>query len=94
VGSPRKSSHRAGVAEAESRLTARGWNTVAGGSLPERRFGSRFPDLVMERDGGLIAVQVGRTPRSGLPISRERRALADLRASGDFEHVFFLPYGP
>lgn len=91
LGSP---AHRARITEAESRLAGRGWNTVAGGSLPERRFGSRFPDLVMERDGRLIAFQVGRTTGSGLPIARERRALADLRASGEFEHVFFLPFGP
>jgi RHS repeat-associated protein len=90
-GSP---AHGARVAEAEERFASRGWNTVSGGSLPERMYGRRFPDLVMERNGRLIAFQIGRTTRSGRPIARERRALGDLQATGEFEHVWFLGYGP
>jgi hypothetical protein len=66
---------------------------VAGGSLPEAKYGSRFPDLVMERNGQRIALQVGRTTKLGLPVARERRALVDLTATGEFDHVFFLRYG-
>jgi hypothetical protein len=47
----------------------------------------------MEREGSQIAFQVGRTTNAGLPVARERRALADLRGTGEFEHVFFLGYG-
>jgi hypothetical protein len=82
------------VAEVESRFLERGWTTIAGGMLPERRFGRRLPDLVMEREGSLIAFQVGRTTKSGIPVARDRRALDDLRALGQFQHVFFLGYKP
>jgi hypothetical protein len=57
-------------------------------------YGKRLPDLVMERNGKLIAIQVGRTTKSGIPIARERRALDDLRATGEFDHVWFVKYGP
>ncbi|MFI6680466.1 hypothetical protein [Kribbella sp. NPDC050470] len=88
-GSP---AHVDRIDEAETRLAARGWTTVAGGSLPERMYGSRFPDLVMQRGESTIAIQVGRATRRGLPIARERRAIADLRRTGAFDHVFFLKY--
>jgi len=88
-GSP---AHRGRIGEAEQRLQAKGWKTVAGGSRPEQKYGNRFPDLVMEKDGKQIAVQVGRTTQGGLPVSRERRAASDLRGSGQFSHVFVLGY--
>jgi hypothetical protein len=47
----------------------------------------------MERGGKRIAFQIGRTTKSGIPVARERRALADLRATGEFDHVYFLRYG-
>jgi RHS repeat-associated protein len=90
LGSP---AHRARIDETEARFADRGWDVVAGGSLPEVKFGSRFPDLVMERGGKRIAFQIGRTTKSGIPVARERRALADLRATGEFDHVYFLRYG-
>lgn len=58
------------------------------------RFGTRFPDLVMQRGSSTIAFQVGRATRGGLPVARERRAMADLQATGQFDHVFFLRYLP
>jgi hypothetical protein len=95
-GSP---AHVAKINEAEAMLNARGWQTVAGGSRPEMRIGNRFPDLIVERNGQRIAVQVGKRTRAGLPIARERRALADLRAAMDpttklpeFIHAFFVQY--
>jgi hypothetical protein len=90
-GSP---AHRARIYEAEQRFTARGWEVVAGGSLPEVRYGSRLPDLVLARDGKRIAFQVGRVTKAGRPIARERRALGDLRATGEFDNVYFLKYRP
>ncbi len=62
-------------------------------------FGNRFPDLVMEKNGRRIAVQVGKRTNAGrVPIARERRALKDLRQFTDpvdgssFDHVFFVEY--
>jgi hypothetical protein len=57
-------------------------------------YGRRYPDLVMEREGRTIAVQVGRATQAGQPVARERRAIADLRALGEFDHVFFISYSP
>jgi hypothetical protein len=90
-GSP---AHVAGIGEAEARLSDNGWTTVAGGSLPEAKYGARFPDLVVTRAGVTIAIQVGRTTAGGLPVAREVRALADLRSGDWFAHVFFLGYVP
>ena len=93
-GRPGKPAHRARISQAEQRLKAKGWDTTAGGwSLKERKFGNRFPDLVMEKGGRKIAVQVGLATKKGrIPIARERRAISDLRALDDFDHVFFLEY--
>jgi ribosomal protein L31 len=93
--------HVAKILQAESRLTGSGiWKTIAGGSLKERLFGRRFPDLVIENAAGQkIAIQVGkRNLFNRLPISRESRALQYLRGLRDangnrvFEHVFFIEY--
>jgi hypothetical protein len=60
-----------------------------------------MPDLVMERNGQLIAIQVGRRNAGNLlPVARERRAIQDLQAFRDAEtgnaflHIFFLGYSP
>ncbi len=81
LGSP---AHRARIGDAEERFADQGWKTISGGSRPEVRYGSRYPDLVMERDGKTIAIQVGRKTKSGVPVARERRALDDLRGTGEF----------
>ena len=95
-GSP---AHVAKIREAEMRLQDKGWTPLSGGSLPEAKYGNRFPDLVMEKDGKQIAVQVGRrTKTQRIPIARERRARADLQNYVDpvdgqsFDHVFFVEY--
>jgi hypothetical protein len=54
----------------------------------------RYPDFVMERNRKTVAIQVGRTTKSGMPVARERRALNDLRGTGEFDHVFFVEYTP
>jgi RHS repeat-associated protein len=99
-GSP---AHTARIAEAETRLTAAGFRTESGGAvdggLPERgvRVAGgriRFPDLVMRRGDQRIAIQVGRATRDGRPVARERRALQELRNTGEFDHVFFISYTP
>ncbi len=85
--------HTARILQAERRLNAKGWSTVSGGSLAEVKYGSRFPDLVLQKGNRQIAVQVGQaTKRSRVPIARERSAIADLRALGDFDHVFFISH--
>jgi hypothetical protein len=46
-GSP---NHVARIQEAEERIADRGWKTALGGSLPEEKYGKRYPDLVMQRE--------------------------------------------
>ena len=74
----------------------KGWNVVAGGSKKEirtivdaatKRY--RYADLVLEKNGRTIAIQVGRATGKG-PAPREKAALADLRKI--FNNVFFLRY--
>jgi len=88
-GSP---AHTDKVLEAEKRLGDKGWKTISGGSLPEEKVGNRYPDLVMKKGDDQIAVQVGRGTRGGIPVIRERRAMDDLRKTGEFSHVFFVRY--
>uniref|UniRef100_UPI00201B3360 hypothetical protein n=1 Tax=Shewanella sp. 8A TaxID=2943323 RepID=UPI00201B3360 len=76
----------------EKRLGDKGWKTISGGSLPEEKVGNRYPDLVMKKGDDQIAVQVGRGTRGGIPVIRERRAMDDLRKTGEFSHVFFVRY--
>jgi hypothetical protein len=89
-GSP---AHRARIEEAQERFTSNGWDVVSGGTEPERRYGSRYPDLVLERNNKRIAFQVGRVTKAGRPIPRERRALADLQGTGEFDNIYYLAYG-
>jgi RHS repeat-associated protein len=89
--------HQAVVANTEKKLNKKGWNTDTGGSLPERKVGNRFPDLTMTKGNKTIAIQVGKVTKGSKkkkvrPISRERRALNDLRQTGKFAHVCFLRY--
>ena len=49
--------------------------TVSGGRY-------RYPDIIAEKDGSTLLVQVGRTTKSGAPVAREVRALNDLRGAG------------
>ena len=84
--------HQRRILQIESRLNQHGWQTVSGGSLPEQKFGNRFPDLVMQKGQKTIAIQVGKTTKHGRPVIRERRAINDLKATAQFEHVFFLRY--
>jgi hypothetical protein len=90
--------HRTRVAEAAQKLAKNGWTRIPRKPLGDQGFTMlngrlRFPDLVMQRNGEMIAIQVGkRTLRTQRPIARELRALSDLRDSGVFKHVFFLGY--
>jgi RHS repeat-associated protein len=91
-GGPR---HRGTVDEIETRFRDKDWTTASGGSRPEAAVDMpdgtvRFPDLVMEKGTKAIAFQVGDTTQGGLPVWRERPALAALRACGEFAHVFFI----
>jgi hypothetical protein len=70
---------------------------VSGGSAEERAVYLsngrwRFPDLVLEKEGLRIAVQVGRTTGGGLPVAREVRAMIDLIDASVFDDVIFVPY--
>jgi hypothetical protein len=82
----------------EARFSARGFRTLHGGAFQaEKKFGNRFPDIVMHKPGyGQVAIQIGRKTRSIIgpvrPIARERAAMRDLQATGQFRHVFFFAY--
>lgn len=101
-GSRGSLAHQQMIDNVEARLTnSNKWQTVAGGSMRERMYGNRRPDLVLEDGlGGRIAVQVGRRNSGNLlPVARERRALNDLNNLIDpqtgnkmFDHVFFVEY--
>ena len=90
--------HRSKVLEAENRLTARGFSFESGGNAAKRKIDGRLPDLVMTKGDTRIAVQVGRRTLGGKPVSRERKAIVDLKAATDhngppyFDHVFFVRY--
>jgi hypothetical protein len=82
------------VLQAENKFVQMGYEHISGGSLPEKMFGNRFPDLVFRnpKTGKFIVVQVGRITKSSLPVAREVRAMADLKNLNLFEHIFFLKY--
>jgi RHS repeat-associated protein len=90
--------HQATIASTEEKLWNKGWWTESGGQyLAERgyrmaRGNLRFPDIVMSKGGKRIAIQVGRVTKGGRPVARERRVLAELRASGHFTRVIFIGY--
>jgi RHS repeat-associated protein len=82
------------VLEIQQRFLQMGFRHLSGGTRLEMMFGRRFPDLVFinPRTGAKIALQVGRITKKGLPVKRERNAIRDLRATGDFSNVFFFKY--
>jgi len=90
--------HRDKIARVEERRWEHGWVTEWGGRyiaekgvrVPGGRL--RFPDIIMSKGGKRIAIQIGRVTKRGRPVARERRALADLRASGRFTRVIFIPF--
>ena len=86
--------HQDRVAQVEVQLRDADWTPIAGGELPEKKYGRRFPDLVFERGGERIAIQVGRVTKKGLPVARERRAMSDLWSTGEFDQMFYVPYVP
>lgn len=51
---------------------------------------SRFADILVSKDGEAYLIQVGRQTKSGNPISRELKAIQDLKLAGFWVH--FIPY--
>jgi RHS repeat-associated protein len=93
-GSP---AHRRKIDQVESRFRNKGWKHIAGGSKPEQRVympdGSyRYPDLIFDKGGKTVAINVGRATAGGSLIAREASALADLRSIGEEMHAFFVRY--
>jgi hypothetical protein len=91
--------HREVVASAEAYFRAKGWTVVSGGSEAERAIKvaggkTRYADLVLEKNGKTLAIQVGRVTTKGQPVAREIRALKDIRGAGAYDHVHYLPYHP
>jgi hypothetical protein len=99
--------HQETIAGAQEALEAEGWKPAAGGfdlisgrRRPEmliEQTGSmtrgRRPDLIMTRGREVMAVNVGLENAGGTPVAREGKALQDLRASGRFSRVEWVPYG-
>ena len=50
----------------------------------------RYPDLTVNVDGKKVFIQVGKQTKSGLPVARELRAMADLALAGEW--VIYVPY--
>jgi hypothetical protein len=93
-GSP---AHRGRIEQIETRFKGKAWTHIAGGSKPEQRVymsdGSyRYPDLIFDKDGRTVAINVGRATQGGRPIARERAALEDLRSVGELAHAFFVSH--
>ena len=89
--------HRATVEAAQRVFSAIGQHTSGGTKAEEivRTGGvkDRFPDLTFDVDlGQRIAIQIGRQLKNGMPVARERAAIADLIKSGKFDEVIFIPY--
>jgi Holliday junction resolvase-like predicted endonuclease len=51
-------------------------------------------DLVMEKNGKTMVIQVGRALQGGKPVAREVKAINDLKLlpMEKFNHVFFFQY--
>jgi hypothetical protein len=93
-GSP---AHQGRIAQVEQRFVDKNWEHVAGGSRPERRVYMpdgryRYPDLMFDKGGKTVAINVGITTAGGAPVAREASALADLRSIGEEMHAFFVKY--
>jgi RHS repeat-associated protein len=93
--------HREAVAQAEAEIKAArpDWRHTAGGSKPERIHNNRYPDLTFEDPTGQKHMfQIGDVLRTrpDCPVSRERRAIADLALPdqhGRIANVTFIPKG-
>ena len=84
------------ILDAAASFEKKGWIVVSGGLKKEIRTivdqvtkKYRYADLVLEKNGKQIAIQVGRATKNG-PVPREVVPLKDLRKV--FKHVFFLKY--
>ncbi|ARU42344.1 hypothetical protein CCB80_14780 [Armatimonadetes bacterium Uphvl-Ar1] len=81
--------HRQAVEHAEKDFKDAGYEHTAGGTLREKMFGRRYPDLVFSKDGRSTFVQVGKRNKNGTPVAREVDAAGDLI---EFADVIFIPY--
>ena len=96
------SAHRAKVRQVAGELERRGWTIVHGGGGGTRKeeflevaggTRSRFPDITARKGGRILRIQVGRRTKGGLPVSRERRALRDIRGVQDAgDHTIFIEW--
>ena len=81
--------HQAKIQEIGQDLIDRGYSVDFEHRVltPGGKKSSRFIDIYATKGNDTIAIQVGRMTKGGLPVSRERQALADLLEYG-FGAVF------
>jgi RHS repeat-associated protein len=93
LGSPE---HRAKVQERAAELEKEGHEIISGGGGAERAVdtpaGKRFPDIITkDQFGNPYFENIGRTTKSGQPVSRERRVMDEIE-QGTRIRPHFTPY--
>jgi len=91
--------HNEKIGDVAKKLQDKGWKITEGGNvMPEKLHRipgadkDRRPDIVAERDGRTIAVNVGKRQADGQPVARERDAKKDLQKEFGDGNVYFVPY--
>lgn len=85
--------HQAAIAETKRDLQKEGYivTTEAFVPIPEGGHKSvRYADILASKKEEALYVQVGRKNKNGTPVSRERKALEDLKRAK--KNVRFIPY--
>ena len=91
LGSP---AHRATVDGIKNDLVTKGFSEIKTETRIEISSGYkpyRYADITATKGGMNYAFQVGKATTRGIPVARERRALADIFSTGNYM-VFFIEY--
>ena len=85
--------HQNTIEREAQKLKAAGYKNISKENMirtPGGQKTKRFTDLMGTRGNRSLHIQVGKATGSGLPVARERRAIADLLKAGI--DVIFVPY--
>ena len=83
--------HQSTITNTKQILEEKGYNNISTEThikTPSGEKPSRYADITATKDGISYAFQVGKVTASGIPVARERRALADILSSGRYYVVF------
>ena len=86
--------HQSTITNTKQILEEKGYNNISTEThikTPSGEKPSRYADITATKDGISYAFQVGKVTASGIPVARERRALADILSSGRY-YVVFIQY--